>query len=97
MQPYLAFNLETDTSIINLVWTLGFMGFLGILFTLRFYSKETMPPKLIFDTEWYKGQSGTSGRVVQESTENAAISLLLLTQKKKFEFNQIDFFPTCLT
>ena len=28
LQPYLAYNLETDTSTINLVWTLGFIGFL---------------------------------------------------------------------
>ena len=31
MQPFLAYNLQTNTQTINLVWTLGFLGFLGRL------------------------------------------------------------------
>ena len=40
MQPYLAYNLRTDTQTINLVWTLGFSGFLlGSLFTSNIFTK----------------------------------------------------------
>lgn len=40
MQPYLAYNLRTDTQTINLVWTLGFSGFLiGSLFTSQVFTK----------------------------------------------------------
>jgi hypothetical protein len=40
MQPYLAYNLKTDTQTINLVWTLGFSGFLlGSLFTSNIFTK----------------------------------------------------------
>ena len=40
MQPYLAYNLRTDTQTINLVWTLGFSGFLiGSLFTSHVFTK----------------------------------------------------------
>lgn len=41
MQPYLAYNLQVDTSTINLVWTLGFLGFLlGSLFTSHIFTKR---------------------------------------------------------
>lgn len=47
MQPYLAFNLETDTSTINLVWTLGFMGFLvGSLLTSHIFTKYLKTARL---------------------------------------------------
>jgi len=40
MQPYLAYNLATDTSTINLVWTLGFSGFLiGSILTSHIFTK----------------------------------------------------------
>ena len=40
MQPYLAYNLQTDTQTINLVWTLGFSGFLlGSLLTSHIFTK----------------------------------------------------------
>ena len=41
MQPYLAYNLDTDTSTINLVWTLGFIGFLiGSILTSSIFTKH---------------------------------------------------------
>eukprot|EP00092_Neocalanus_flemingeri_P019142 GFUD01020736.1.p1 GENE.GFUD01020736.1~~GFUD01020736.1.p1 ORF type:complete len:479 (-),score=106.16 GFUD01020736.1:18-1454(-) len=51
MQPYLAYNLRTDTQTINLVWTLGFSGFLlGSLFTSNVFTKylTTSHKKLSF-------------------------------------------------
>ena len=40
MQPFLAYNLQTDTQTINLVWTLGFLGFLiGSLITSHIFTK----------------------------------------------------------
>ena len=40
MQPYLAYNLGTDTSTITLVWTLGFSGFLlGSIITSHIFTK----------------------------------------------------------
>lgn len=51
MQPYLAYNLGTDTQTINLVWTLGFSGFLiGSLFTSYIFTKylTSSNKKLIF-------------------------------------------------
>jgi hypothetical protein len=51
MQPYLAYNLGTDTQTINLVWTLGFSGFLiGSLFTSYVFTKylTSSNMKLIF-------------------------------------------------
>jgi len=40
MQPFLAYNLSTDTSTINLVWTLGFLGFLiGSILTSHTFTK----------------------------------------------------------
>lgn len=40
MQPYLAYNLNTDTSTINLIWTLGFIGFLiGSLLISHVFTK----------------------------------------------------------
>jgi len=51
MQPYLAYNLQTDTQTINLVWTLGFSGFLiGSLFTSYIFTKylTSSHKKLIF-------------------------------------------------
>ena len=51
MQPYLAYNLKTDTQTINLVWTLGFSGFLiGSLFTSNIFTKylTTSQKKLSF-------------------------------------------------
>jgi len=41
MQPYLAYNLGTTTSSINLVWTLGFLGYLiGSTLTSHFFNKH---------------------------------------------------------
>ena len=41
MQPFLAYNLGTDTSTINLVWTLGFIGFLiGSILTSSIFTKH---------------------------------------------------------
>ena len=51
MQPYLAYNLQTNTQTINLVWTLGFSGFLiGSLFTSYIFTKylTSSHKKLIF-------------------------------------------------
>ena len=40
MQPYVAYNLNTDMRTINLVWTLGFSGFLlGSFFTSNIFTK----------------------------------------------------------
>ena len=40
MQPYLAYNLSTTTPSINLVWTLGFSGYLiGSTLTSHFFNK----------------------------------------------------------
>ena len=47
MQPYLAYNLATDTSTINLVWTLGFSGFLiGSILTSHIFTKYLTSSKL---------------------------------------------------
>ena len=51
MQPYLAYNLQTDTQTINLVWTLGFSGFLiGSLGTSYVFTRylNTSTKKLVF-------------------------------------------------
>jgi hypothetical protein len=40
MQPFLAYNLSTTTPSINLVWTLGFSGYLiGSTITSHFFKK----------------------------------------------------------
>ena len=47
MQPYLAYNLATDTSTINLVWTLGFSGFLiGSILTSTILTKHLTSSRL---------------------------------------------------
>lgn len=47
MQPYLAYNLATDTSTINLVWTLGFSGFLiGSILTSHIFTKHLTSSKM---------------------------------------------------
>lgn len=47
MQPYLAYNLATDTSTINLVWTLGFSGFLiGSILTSHIFTKYLTTSRL---------------------------------------------------
>ena len=47
MQPYLAYNLATDTSTINLVWTLGFSGFLiGSILTSHIFTKYLTSSRL---------------------------------------------------
>jgi len=51
MQPFLAYNLQTNTQTINLVWTLGFLGFLfGSLITSHIFTKYlvTSVRKLLF-------------------------------------------------
>ena len=51
MQPFLAYNLQTDTQTINLVWTLGFLGFLvGSLITSHIFTRylRTSLRKLMF-------------------------------------------------
>ena len=51
MQPFLAYNLQTDTQTINLVWTLGFLGFLvGSLITSHIFTRclDTSAKKLLF-------------------------------------------------
>jgi len=51
MQPFLAYNLQTDTQTINLVWTLGFLGFLvGSLITSHIFTRclNTSAKKLLF-------------------------------------------------
>ncbi len=41
MQPYLAYNLGTTTPSINLVWTLGFSGYLiGSTLTSHLFTKH---------------------------------------------------------
>ena len=51
MQPFLAYNLQTNTQTINLVWALGFLGFLfGSLITSHIFTKYlvTSVRKLLF-------------------------------------------------
>ena len=51
MQPFLAYNLQADTQTINLVWTLGFLGFLvGSLITSHIFTRylRTSLRKLMF-------------------------------------------------
>ena len=50
-QPFLAYNLNTDTQTINLVWTLGFLGFLvGSLIASHIFTRylRTSLRKLMF-------------------------------------------------
>ena len=51
MQPFLAYNLDLDTQTINLVWTLGFLGFLiGSLITSHIFTNflKTSTMKMVF-------------------------------------------------
>jgi hypothetical protein len=56
MQPYLAYNLGTTTPSINLVWTLGFSGYLiGSTLTSHLFTKHLQKGAFQGSGPFYRG------------------------------------------